>query len=732
MRSDETPVRGRSKRRRWAVIGVTVAAVLAAGAGAQYSFADDVPTYSIGITHTVQYQIDPNGPSFREYVNGNGDVNGTSDAPPVVRPGQTISRSAAVTPYQSGSGTGVGGTVPIGGVTIGDLNNLITQITGPAVPIEQVPGTWQLQYTAADGSQKVLFADLRRDHTVLATTSPDGTRFAGSWDYSNLGTLDLRFANGASDVLWKVYLNSTGNGQGQRSAGIYGSVPAGSADTALFNQSQSAFTAIKDGAQDNAVAEVVNRVLEQRKAEAKSCLDGAADYLGALGAQGVALVKQLVTADLALLPADQAVGPAVEDAKAFIANPFGIKAAADNPAGWLCGQLVGLAVDRGIDKLGRFVPKAATGFDDLVPEVAEATPGLRLEDEVVTSPKRLDEFNLFCLANSFTPDTRVLLADGSSRPIADVTAGTRVLAEDPGTGRIAAEPVISTVSGTGLKDLRDVQIGGSTVTATAGHPFWLPRAHRWTVAGDLREGDVVATPTSTATIDAVRPHVDEATVDNLAVAELHTYFVLAGDVPVLVHNAGCTIADRISKLSQNSFLKDPDARIGDIAKEATAGKIGALGELAAAERLTAEGKTVTLIKPVENVKITNPEGQLVTKANPDFLIEINGQKQLVDIKSRDTLPTKGWVNDKIKEVNAQIRDNGDNALAANGAAELQLFGPGAADFASAKAVISDKVKGSFTPSVNRYVGRVSVYFDNVLKLEWRRQADGSIVQTVGQ
>lgn len=37
--------------------------------------------------------------------------------------------------------------------------------------------------------------------------------------------------------------------------------------------------------------------------------------------------------------------------------------------------------------------------------------------------------------NSFTPDTRVLMADGTSKAIKDVKIGDKVLATDPETGR---------------------------------------------------------------------------------------------------------------------------------------------------------------------------------------------------------------------------------------------------------------------------------------------------------
>jgi hypothetical protein len=45
-------------------------------------------------------------------------------------------------------------------------------------------------------------------------------------------------------------------------------------------------------------------------------------------------------------------------------------------------------------------------------------------------------------ACSFTPDTLVLLSDGTTRPIKDIELGDEVLATDPKTGTTEAKPVI--------------------------------------------------------------------------------------------------------------------------------------------------------------------------------------------------------------------------------------------------------------------------------------------------
>ncbi|WP_328518327.1 hypothetical protein [Actinoplanes sandaracinus] len=42
-----------------------------------------------------------------------------------------------------------------------------------------------------------------------------------------------------------------------------------------------------------------------------------------------------------------------------------------------------------------------------------------------------------------------------------------------------------------------------------------------------------------AQVSAVRHHAAQAVVHNLTVADIHTYYVVAGTAPVLVHNIGC-------------------------------------------------------------------------------------------------------------------------------------------------------------------------------------------------
>ena len=148
-------------------------------------------------------------------------------------------------------------------------------------------------------------------------------------------------------------------------------------------------------------------------------------------------------------------------------------------------------------------------------------------------------------ANSFGGSTPVLLASGRYRPIKDIRVGDRVLAAVPGTDRLRAEPVRDVIRARHRE--RFVRLGvatdplglnAATLVVTNGHRMWSRTRGAWVAADALRTGERLAAPgpgdprvTGHATATATR------TFYNLSVAGPHTYFVGAGDRPVLVHNA---------------------------------------------------------------------------------------------------------------------------------------------------------------------------------------------------
>jgi len=147
------------------------------------------------------------------------------------------------------------------------------------------------------------------------------------------------------------------------------------------------------------------------------------------------------------------------------------------------------------------------------------------------------------LANSFVAATLVLMADGSAKPIEDIALGDQVWAGDPETGEAGAWTVTALITGQGEKTLVTVTTDDGAVVATDGHPFWNSSTGEWEDADDLDVGDTLLRVDGTTTsVTGTSIQVREATVYNLTVRHLHTYYVLIGGQPTLVHNSSCSNA----------------------------------------------------------------------------------------------------------------------------------------------------------------------------------------------
>jgi hypothetical protein len=169
--------------------------------------------------------------------------------------------------------------------------------------------------------------------------------------------------------------------------------------------------------------------------------------------------------------------------------------------------------------------------------------------------------------HSFDPSTRVLMADASTKPIGEIAVGERVASTDPISGERAAKPVVALHRNVD-RDLTNVTVrnkktGDTTVLKTTQHhPFWDATDHQWVDAAKLRpghrllahddkrlEGDSTGAGSGGGGPGAA---VDIVKVDNvpgakvmrdLTVADIHTYYVVADDVPVLVHNNSGPVFD---------------------------------------------------------------------------------------------------------------------------------------------------------------------------------------------
>ena len=131
------------------------------------------------------------------------------------------------------------------------------------------------------------------------------------------------------------------------------------------------------------------------------------------------------------------------------------------------------------------------------------------------------------------------MADGTTKPIKDIRVGDQVQATDPETGETRSRTVAAVWHhpDTVLELKTD---NSATVTTTEDHPFWNATDHEWQQAQRLEPGDELRTPNAQPlhVIGFDRTTTYATTTYNLTARDTHTYYVVAGETSVLVHNGG--------------------------------------------------------------------------------------------------------------------------------------------------------------------------------------------------
>ncbi|MFJ5987290.1 polymorphic toxin-type HINT domain-containing protein [Lentzea sp. NPDC092896] len=232
-----------------------------------------------------------------------------------------------------------------------------------------------------------------------------------------------------------------------------------------------------------------------------------------------------------------------------------------------CVSLVPAAKAFKLLQAGERIVRAIVKANKIIDKIADAAKRLRrveekAEEAVEDATEALDAAS--CLTgNSFVPGTRVLMADGSSRPIEELKLGDRVLATDAETGQSEGQDVVRTIVGDGSKNLVELTVDGQDekIVATDGHRFWLTEQRRWVKASELIAGQELFNQAGDKVkITSVRGWSQVARVFNLTVANLHTYYVLAGKTPILTHN--CTVSphslERTEQLSGSASREKVD------------------------------------------------------------------------------------------------------------------------------------------------------------------------------
>ncbi|WP_405821331.1 polymorphic toxin-type HINT domain-containing protein [Streptomyces sp. NBC_01390] len=212
-------------------------------------------------------------------------------------------------------------------------------------------------------------------------------------------------------------------------------------------------------------------------------------------------------------------------------------------------------------------------------------------------------------ARCFLAGTDVLMADGTTKDIEDIEVGDEVQATDPETGESGPRKVTRLiVIAEADKYFNELSIatasGINKLTATHDHPFWVPELGQWVATRDLAAGMHLRRPDgSTVTVTANRPFSKYARTYNLTVDDLHTYYVLAGTTPVLVHNSTpCTPA--IGPQRPTGVGDGWVARTADTGKGSVWQKPGSTGNADMVRVMNPTGRY-----PDGYVRFTNKHGQ---------------------------------------------------------------------------------------------------------------------------
>jgi hypothetical protein len=196
--------------------------------------------------------------------------------------------------------------------------------------------------------------------------------------------------------------------------------------------------------------------------------------------------------------------------------------------------------------------------------------------------------------HSFAGDTKVLTAGGGTKPIKEIRVGDRVIATDPATGR-TEERTVTKQHINRDRDLTDLTVRTAdgrttTVRTTQKHPFWDQKAKQWVAAGALVGAVLFGAQATTADsaqaaqaapaapiVDSVANYTGDRIMFDLTVDDIHTYYVVADDTPVLVHNCGGAVRGHPDtcecRMNTPHFAVDSEGETTDLWDEGINGPI---------------------------------------------------------------------------------------------------------------------------------------------------------------
>ncbi|MFE0423566.1 polymorphic toxin-type HINT domain-containing protein [Streptomyces sp. NPDC058953] len=233
-----------------------------------------------------------------------------------------------------------------------------------------------------------------------------------------------------------------------------------------------------------------------------------------------------------------------------IAGIDAVKDCLANPAVGTCLQAAAEIAALFVGSAGKFILKGDRVLKvlDLLPDLHDNIGKARKADKrAKEAKKKLDEEreapgNCLNKKHSFLPDTMILMADGSRKKIKDIQLGDKILTTDPKTGKNVAREVVRTITTKHDKDFVTLQLstpkGKQKLISTVNHPFWVPAQRKWLEAGQLTPGTTLHTAQGESVrLESSHYYEKQQQTHDLTVNDVHAYYVLAGETPVLVHNS---------------------------------------------------------------------------------------------------------------------------------------------------------------------------------------------------
>lgn len=194
-------------------------------------------------------------------------------------------------------------------------------------------------------------------------------------------------------------------------------------------------------------------------------------------------------------------------------------------------------------------PEAAAPSSEL-PSTAET-----VVDKVQENVPDLGENSTGCPSevsepHSFAGSTPILMADGTTKRIDKIKIGDRIADSVPGKATVQGNTVTRvittytdhdfvalTIAPTSSGDHATSTTHAGSLTTTFHHPFYDATQQAFVEAKSLKIGDQLQTTVGRAEVTGIRLYHADTTTYDLTIGDLHTYYVVAGFTPILVHNS---------------------------------------------------------------------------------------------------------------------------------------------------------------------------------------------------